>query len=114
MQVQKIQNNYNPNFSARVFYIDKNNLLSKGMKDAFTKMCKDLGKSTDEIYLTVEKGGKKSGEIEKDIFNGFIKQEKRKTTFKEELNVWANREYSMPRNLTNIYIDYIMPAFKKL
>lgn len=113
MQVQRIQNN-NPNFNARVFFIDGNNLISKITKENFALKCKDLGKSTDEIYLTIEKGTANAGELEKDILKGFINQERRKTTFKEELPVWAKREYTMPRNLKQIYSDYILPAFNKL
>ena len=113
MQVQRIQNN-NQNFNARVFFIDKYNLMSTSTKENFAKMCKNLGKNTDEIYLTLEKGTKKAGELEKDIFKGSIFQESRKTTFTEELPVWAKREYTMPQNLKQIYSDYILPAFNKL
>lgn len=130
MQLQSIQNNnYNQAFGARVFIADKDNIIAKNVKKTFFELCKELGKESDEIFITVEKGEKKVGELEKDIFSGtisisnhdYIKTGKtaiadsfvNQTSFTEKIPLWANHEYSVPRNLASIYKYYILPAFEK-
>ena len=135
MKIQKVQNNnYNQTFGARVTIIDEEKIVPHALKSTFKNLCKDLGEKTDEIILEVFKGKNNAGELEKDIFSGEVKQGflthsyydsfknrfdivgdrfTQKNIFEEELPVWTSREYSMPRNLTKIYRDYILPLFNK-
>ena len=138
MQVQRVQNNYNQTFGAKVTILDGDKIIPKGMKRIFTKLCRDLGKDTDEICLMVGKSDK-VGELELDGFFGMVNKGfkhhdytlntsklgclndeqfaiigdsfMKETSFVEQLPVWTNREYSMPRNLAKIYKDYILPVF---
>ena len=138
MQVQRVQNNYNQTFGAKVSIDDVDKIIPKGVKRTFTKMCRDLGESTDEIYLLVGKGNQNVNGEEMDSFFGmvaeglkhhtytvktthlgrltkqFTKNEDRYAkvaSFMQNLPVITNREYSMPRNLAKIYKDYILPVF---
>lgn len=139
MQVQRIQSNYNQTFGARVTILDGDKIIPKGIKRTFTKMCRDLGKDTDEICLMVAKG-EKIGELETDGFFGMVNKGflhhiytlnttklgcqtdeqyaiigdkfMKETSFMEYLPVWTSREYSMPRNLAKIYKDFILPVFE--
>ena len=140
MQVQRVQNNYNQTFGAKVSIHDVDKIIPKGVKRTFTKMCRDLGESTDEIYLLVGKGSQNVNGEEMDGFFGMVNKglqhhiyavnttklgcmtdeqfavigDKflKETSFMEYLPVWTNREYSMPRNLAKIYKDYILPVFE--
>ena len=134
MQVQRVQNNnYNQTFGAKVTILDGDKIIPKGVKRTFTKLCRNLGKDTDEIFLGVYKGNNKVGKLETDIFSGEVKEGfvhnyydfdfnigkevitgqhfDKRNSFVEHLPVWTNREYSMPRNLAKIYKDYILPVF---
>ncbi len=141
MQVQRVQNNnYNQTFGAKVTILDADKIIPKGVKRTFTKMCRDLGKDTDEICLMVSKGDRNVNGLETDGFFGIVNKglqyhiyavnttnlgcmtdeqfavigDKflKETSFMEYLPVWTNREYSMPRNLAKIYKDYILPVFE--
>lgn len=138
MQVQRVQNNYNQTFGAKVSIDDVDKIIPKGVKRTFTKMCRDLGESTDEIYLLVGKGNQNVNGEEMDSFFGMIKEglvhhhtytvksthlgrltkqftkiEERYAkvaSFMQHLPADTNSE-SMPRNLAKIYKDYILPVF---
>ena len=138
MQVQRVQNNYNQTFGAKVSIHDVDKIIPKGVKRTFTKMCRDLGESTDEIYLLVGKGNQNVNGEEMDSFFGMIKEglihhhtytvksthlgrltkqftkiEERYAkvaSFMQHLPADTNSE-SMPRNLAKIYKDYILPVF---
>ena len=135
MQIQRVQNNnYNNTFGAKVTIFDANKIIPKDVKRTFTQMCRGLGEDTDEIFLGVYKGNNKIGELETDIFSGEVKEGfvhnyyefdfnidkevitgqifDKRNSFIEDLPVWTNREYSMPRNLAKIYKDYILPMFE--
>ena len=136
MQVQRIQNNYNQTFGAKVTILDGDKIIPKGVKRTFTKLCRNLGKDTDEIILDVFKANNKIkiGELETDVFSGEVKEGflhhyyefdfaigkevitgdafDKRNSFMEQLPVWTSREYSMPRNLAKIYKDYILPMFE--
>ena len=68
MQIQRVQNNYNQTFGAKVSIHDVDKIISKGVKRTFTKICRDLGHNTDEICLSVQKGNNNIGELETDVF----------------------------------------------
>ena len=72
MQVQRVQNNYNQTFGAKVSIDDVDKIIPKGVKRTFTKMCRDLGESTDEIYLLVGKGNQNVNGKEMDSFFGMV------------------------------------------
>lgn len=128
-----IQNNYNQTFGAKLTIIDEDKIVPKGIKRTFTKICRDLGHNTDEIYLSVQKGNNKVGELETDVFISGINEGLLSNAYgldenfqpivtgkifhtnqiyQEELPVWISRKYSMPRNLVKIYKDYILPVFE--
>ena len=139
MQIQRVQNNnYNQTFGAKVSIDDVDKIIPKGVKRTFTKMCRDLGESTDEIYLLVGKGNQNVNGEEMDSFFGMIKEglvhhhtytvksthhgrltkqftkiEERYAkvaSFMQHLPADTNSE-SMSRNLAKIYKDYILPVF---
>ena len=137
MQVQMIQNNYNQTFGAKVSIDDVDKIIPKGVKRTFTKMCRDLGESTDEIYLLVGKGSKNVNGEEMDSFFGMVKEGlvhhtytvksthlghltkqftknedryAKVASFMQHLPADTNSE-SMSHNLAKIYKDYILPVF---
>ena len=139
MQIQRVQNNnYNQTFGAKVSIHDVDKIIPKGVKRTFTKMCRDLGESTDEIYLLVGKGNQNVNGKEMDSFFGMIKEGlvhhhtytvksthlgrltkqftknedryAKVASFMQHLPADTNSE-SMPRNLAKIYKDYILPVF---
>lgn len=133
MHVQRVQNNCNQTFGAKVTILDGDKIIPKGMKRTFTKLCRNLGCNTDEICLSVQKGNNNIGELETDVFlltvnegyagnaygldanmQPFVTGKRFLTNkiFEEELPVWTSREYSMPRNLAKIYKEYILPVFE--
>ena len=114
MQVQRVQNNYNQTFGAKVTILDVDNIIPKGIKRTFTKLCRDLGKDTDEIILDVFKANNKIkiGELETDVFRVNVMGAYDRNYIEAKFPVWTSREYSMPRNLANIYKNYILPVFE--
>ena len=138
MQIQRVQNNYNQTFGAKVSIDDVDKIIPKGVKRTFTKMCRDLGESTDEIYLLVGKGNQNVNGEEMDSFFGMIKEGlvhhhtytvksthlgrltkqftknedryAKVASFMQHLPADTNSE-SMSRNLAKIYKDYILPVF---
>ena len=137
MQVQRVQNNYNQTFGAKVSIDDVDKIIPKGVKRTFTKICRDLGESTDEIYLLVGKGNQNVNGEEMDSFFGMIKEGlvhhtytvksthlgrltkqftavedrfAKVASFLQHLPAETNSE-SMSHNLAKIYKDYILPVF---
>ena len=137
MQVQRVQNNYNQTFGAKVSIDDVDKIIPKGVKRTFTKMCRDLGESTDEIYLLVGKGNQNVNGEEMDSFFGMVKEGlvhhtytvksthlgrltkqftknedryAKVASFMQHLPADTNSE-SMSHNLAKIYKDYILPVF---
>ena len=41
MQIQRVQNNYNQTFGAKVLIDDVDKVIPKGVKRTFTKICRD-------------------------------------------------------------------------
>ena len=133
MQVQRIQNNYNQTFGAKVTILDGDKIIPKGVKRTFTKLCRNLGKDTDEIILDVFKANNKIDELETDVYLGEVRKGFRhhyyefdcdtgkgviicdafdkRNSFMEELPVLMSRECEMPSYLAKIYKDYILPVF---